>query len=181
MPDSQPDTTIINTRLRAAAEARKHHAMLKETHDTLLQAFQEEHAGLIKALDMAKTTVKEEEALAREAITRHFDTHGDKKPLPGAGIRVMVDTIYDYHVASKNQLIAVLAEANKVRFEKGREAMYEFLDNKASDYGIVLDAKTYEALLKQNPDTMYGQLSERPTATLAKDLSEYLEDDHDTQ
>jgi vacuolar-type H+-ATPase subunit I/STV1 len=149
----------LQDKIRELAELRKtteHKQELMETRFEAVKAsplyheFAEEEAAVKELQEQMQALRSEINALTIAA----YQQTGDKKPTFGVGIRVGKSYIYDQDVA-KSYCLAELPEA------------------------LRLDTRTFVKYVKGVQDVKplnFVTVEEKITATIASDLSEYLED-----
>lgn len=99
--------------------------------------------------------VQDAEAATRAMILQGYAADGNKKPADGAGVQVRTKLEYD------------AAEA----FAKAKQMGVAIVPEQ-------LDVKAFEKIAKASPESFpFVKVLEDPSATLASDLSQYLEAD----
>lgn len=132
--------------LRALAEVREEHAAATAAVRVKTDLFRQENRALLDYEASLREECSNLEATARLAIVRAYEATGDKKPAPGAGIRVMRVLVYDAAEAftwAKEHKMCVVPEH--------------------------LDVEAFEVLAAR-VDIPFVGVREEPQATIAKAL-----------
>ena len=142
------------------AEMVKEVAFCRASEQEATDLIKQRRAKFEKSIEMLlahqareKAELQEKEAELRVAILLSYTEDGNKKPHPALGIRITKKLDYDPAYAEE------WAHAHSPNL-------------------LMLDKKRFEKVLKAGgmPDFPATE-HEKPTATIAKDLSEYLEGD----
>lgn len=139
------------TNLRKLTEethkARHDLAVAKAEYDAIMQGLK--NSEVAKALDYAQSKLSVVEDELRAAIVAEYKATGNKKPAPGLGIRETSKLVYDADTA--------LTWA------------------KQHDMALALDKRSFEKIAKASPPE-FVSVEVTPSATIATDLSEYVEE-----
>jgi len=131
---------------------------MKEMVEAVKQT--DDYQAMENWLEINKQSLKELDAGIREVAIQEFESTGNKKPWDGVGIKEM--TKYSYE----------LADAIKWAKENASMVVYETVDKKKFEKILsVTEPKTLPKTIKVYKET---------TATIASDLSMYLEDEDES-
>ena len=150
-----PSRSKLVEQVIATDLARQGAALIQQRLDAAREDFERENARLIELAANAKGTVAAEEERLRQLAIQEYEESGSKSPAPGVGIKVMRDVAYD----------------------AGRALLW------AREFGLALklDAAAFERTVLSQPylantPLEFVKVTERPQATLAKDLGKAVSD-----
>jgi len=138
----------LTAQIALVAEARNEAARYHEMHRAALAVWEEEHAALIDDRGKAVERLRDAENWLREMTRAAYAETGNRTPAPGVGIRMVTELYYEKEKA----------------FAWARE----------HDMALWLDVRAFEKIAKASP-IEFVEIREQPQATIAQDLSPYLE------
>lgn len=143
----------LEEQIKKVAKLRKDKGVLKQLYDAAYQEFIDSHLILVNSVTAATENLNQAETELREITLLEYFENGNKKPAEGVSIRETIKPVYDPEVAlewAKEHKLALIPES--------------------------LDVKAFEKIVKTStPD--FVTLSIEPQATIATDLSKYLEEE----
>jgi hypothetical protein len=138
----------LTEQIKLVAELRKKHTEMVEKKKQMYDEFISQHVEYFGDVVTAETKMKEAETKLREMTIEAYNETGDKQPAYGVGVKVI--KILDYDI---------------------KEA-YEWAIR--HNMATILDVKNFEKVAKASP-LEFVTYGEKLTATIATDLSKYLE------